>query len=70
MGRSKEVLGAYWRQGLKELGSVAYGSGTAAQQPEYGMIGTKLPSEVAEGRRDEREQEREQERETPDLDRD
>ncbi len=66
MGRSKEVFQAYWRQGLKELGSLTYGQGTAAQQPEYGMIGTKLPSEVADGQREERQQEKEE----PDLDRD
>lgn len=47
--RSKGVLGAYFRQGLKELGSVFYGHGTAAQPAEYGMIATKLPSEIADG---------------------
>lgn len=49
--RSKEVLGAYWRQGLHELGSVFYGHGTAAQHPEYGMIATKPPGLVTEGLR-------------------
>lgn len=49
--RTKEVLGAYWRQGLHELGSVFYGSGTAAQHPQYGMLGTRTPGEVADGLR-------------------
>ncbi len=49
MSRSKEVLGAYFRQGLHELGSALYGPGTAAQPPEYGMLGTKPPSMVVEG---------------------
>lgn len=49
--RSKEVLGAYFRQGLKELGSVFYGHGTAAQPAEYGMVATKTPGEVADGLR-------------------
>lgn len=49
MSRSKEVLGAYFRHGLHELGSVFYGHGTAAQHPEYGMMGTRLPSQIAEG---------------------
>ena len=47
--RSKEVLSAYWRQGLSELASLTYGPGTAAQPPEYGMLGTKPPSMVVEG---------------------
>lgn len=45
--RSKEVLGAYLRQGAKELGGALYGPGTAAQPAEYGMAATKLPSEIA-----------------------
>lgn len=49
--RSMEVLGAYFRQGLHELGSVFYGAGTAAQHPEYGMLGTKTPGQVADGLR-------------------
>lgn len=49
MSRSKEVLGAYFRHGLHELGSVFYGHGTATQHAEYGMIGTRLPSQIAEG---------------------
>jgi hypothetical protein len=53
--RSREVLGAYFRQGLHELGAALYGPGTAAQHPEYGMIGTKPPSMVVEGLRGERD---------------
>lgn len=51
LSRSKEVLGAYFRQGLHELGSIFYGPGTAAQHAEYGLIGTRTPGEVAEGLR-------------------
>jgi hypothetical protein len=51
LGRSKEVLGAYFRQGLHELGAAFYGPGTVAQHPEYGMVGTKPPSLVVEGMR-------------------
>ncbi|MEZ6212033.1 MAG: hypothetical protein R3B46_12405 [Phycisphaerales bacterium] len=49
LSRSKEVLDAYFRQGLHELGAALYPGGTAAQHPEYGMIGTKPPSMVVEG---------------------
>ena len=49
--RTKEVLGAYFRQGLNELGSVFYGGGTAAQPSQYGMIATRTPGEVADGLR-------------------
>ncbi|QYO62487.1 hypothetical protein [Leptolyngbya sp. 7M] len=52
------MLGAYFRQGLHELGSVFYGAGTAAQHPEYGMIGTKTPGQVADGLRGNAEPER------------
>lgn len=51
LSRSKEVLGAYFRQGLHELGSIFYGPGTAAQTPEYGMLGTKPQSMVVDGLR-------------------
>lgn len=51
LSRSKEVLGAYLRQGAHELGFVFYGPGTAAQHPEYGMIATKPPSMVVDGLR-------------------
>lgn len=51
MRRSREVLGAFWRQGLHELGAVFYGPGTVAQYPELGLPGTKPPSMVADGLR-------------------
>lgn len=51
MRRSREVLAAFWRQGLHELGAMFYGPGTIAQHPEYGMIGTKPPGLVTEGLR-------------------
>ncbi len=51
LSRSKEVLAGYFRQGLHELGTVFYGPGTAAQHPEYGMIGTRTPGEVTDGMR-------------------
>lgn len=57
LSRSREVLGAYWRQGLHELGSIFYGPGTAAQHPEYGMIGTRPPGLVTEGLRPDKEHE-------------
>lgn len=55
MSRSREVLAAYWRQGLHELGSVFYGPGTAAQHPEFGMIGSKPPGLITEGLRPDKE---------------
>ena len=55
LSRSKEVLGAAFRQGLHELGAAFYGPGTVAQHPEYGMVGTKTPGEVAAGMRGEPE---------------
>lgn len=54
LSRSKEVLSAYGRQGLHELGSVFYGPGTAAQHAEYGMLGTRPPGLVTEGLRPDR----------------
>lgn len=51
LSRSKEVLGAAWRQGLHELGAALYPPGTVAQHPELGGIGTRTPSEVADGLR-------------------
>jgi hypothetical protein len=51
LSRSLEVLGAYWRQGLHELGSVFYGPGTSAQHPEIGMLGTRPQSMIADGLR-------------------
>lgn len=53
--RSLEILGAYGRQGLHELGTVLYGPGTAAQHPEYGMVGTRPPGLVTDGLRPDRE---------------
>lgn len=55
VSRSREVLSAYFRQGLHELGSVFYGPGTAAQHPEYGMLGTRPPGLVTDGLRPEKE---------------
>ena len=51
LSRSKEVLDAYFRQGLHELGAALYPGGTAAQHAEYGMIGTRTPGQVADGLR-------------------
>lgn len=51
LSRSKEVLSAYLRHGAHELGAALYGPGTVAQHPEYGMIGTKTPGQVADGLR-------------------
>lgn len=48
--QSKEVLGAFFRQGLHELGAALYPAGTVAQHPEYGMPGTRTPGEVQAGR--------------------
>ena len=47
--RSKEVLGAYWRQGLSELGAAITERGSVAQPTSYGMIGTRLPSDIHAG---------------------
>ncbi|MCC7390153.1 MAG: hypothetical protein IT431_15450 [Phycisphaerales bacterium] len=49
--RSMEVLGAYFRQGVKELASVLYDQGSAAQHAEYGMAFTRTPGEIADGLR-------------------
>ena len=49
--RTKEVLGAYFRHGMHELGAVFYGHGTAAQPAEYGMLATRTPGQVADGLR-------------------
>ena len=42
---------AMLRQGLRELRSGFYPESNVAQQPEYGVWGTKTPGEVAEDRR-------------------
>ena len=39
------------RQGLRELRAAFYPESNVAQQPEYGVYGTKTPGEVAEDRR-------------------
>lgn len=51
IARSREVLGAYFRQGLHELGAALYGPGTVAQHAEYGLVGTRTPGQVADGLR-------------------
>lgn len=43
---------AMFRQGLRELRGALYPESNVAQQPEYGMYGTRTPGEVAEARRD------------------
>lgn len=53
LSRSKEVLGAYLRQGAKELANAFYGGGTIAQHPELGMAFTKTPGEITAGMRGE-----------------
>lgn len=51
---------AMGRQGLRELRGAMYAESNVAQQPEYGLYGTRTPGEVAEARRgDEREMEEE-----------
>ena len=45
-------VSAMARQGLKELRGALYNDSSVAQQPEYGIWGTKTPGEVAEARRD------------------
>ena len=42
---------AMLRQGLRELRAGFYPESNVAQQPEYGVWGTKTPGEVAEDRR-------------------
>ena len=42
---------AFMRQGLRELRAAMYPDSNVAQQPEYGLYGTKTPGEVAEDRR-------------------
>ncbi|MCB9918574.1 MAG: hypothetical protein H6832_09240 [Planctomycetes bacterium] len=41
------------RQGLRELRGALYPESNVAQQPEYGLYGTRTPGEVAESRRGE-----------------
>lgn len=44
---------AWLRQGLNELRAAFYPESNVAQQPEYGLYGTRTPGEVAESRRSE-----------------
>ncbi len=46
-----EHAGAMLRLGLRELRGAVYPESNIAQQPEYGVYGTKTPGEVAEARR-------------------
>lgn len=43
---------AMLRQGLREARAALYPESNVAQQPEYGLYGTRTPGEVAESRRD------------------
>ena len=53
-------LSAVGRQGLREIRAAMYPDSNIAQQPEYGLYGTKTPGEVAEERRnDDRDPEQE-----------
>jgi len=46
--------GAMFREGLRELRNALYPeSNVAAQNPEYGLYGTRTPGEVAEARKSE-----------------
>lgn len=57
--------GAMGRQGLAELRAAMYTESNVAQQPQYGLYGTRTPGEVAEARRpDERDMEEEHGRES------
>ncbi len=47
----EEHFSAWLRQGLRELRGAMYPESNVAQQPEYGLYGTKTPGEVAEDRR-------------------
>ena len=47
------MLGAYFRQGAKELGNAFYDGGSVAQHAELGMAFTKTPGEIAAGMRGE-----------------
>jgi hypothetical protein len=46
-----EHASAMFRQGIRELRAAMYPESNVAQQPEYGIYGTKTPGEVAESRR-------------------
>ena len=49
--RSKEVLAAYWRQGLRELGDALSHPGDATVYPEMGTLATKPQSMISDGLR-------------------
>jgi len=49
----EEHLSAWARQGLREVRGALYPESNVAQQPEYGLYGTKTPGEVAQDRRGE-----------------
>lgn len=49
--RTKEVLAAYWRQGLRELGEALDNSGSSTVYPEMGTIATKPQSMISDGLR-------------------
>ncbi len=57
LSRSKEVIGAYLRQGAKELANAFYGGGTVSQHAELGMAFTKTPGEITAGMRGEQPRE-------------
>ncbi len=42
---------AMFRQGVRELRGALYPESNVAQQPEYGLVFTQTPGEVAEARR-------------------
>lgn len=42
---------AWLRQGLREVRGMLYPESNVAQQPEYGLYGTRTPGEVAADRR-------------------
>lgn len=57
--------GAMGRLGLAELRGSMYTESNVAQQPQYGLYGTRTPGEVAEARRpDERDMDEEHSRES------
>lgn len=45
------TFSAWMRQGLREVRAMLYPESNVAQQPEYGLYGTRTPGEVAADRR-------------------
>jgi hypothetical protein len=43
---------AMFRQGLRELRASLYPESNVAQNPEYGLYGTKTPGEIADDRKE------------------